>query len=128
MLVAVLLPSVASAEFRHIDDWTKWQKVEFATYTALTYIDYRQTTWAVKQKHPNGTYLFDEVNPILGKRPDNIDVAVLLLASVATYYYLVGKSGENPVASASARSIMMTARVAIILHNDSVGVNFNKVW
>ncbi len=128
MFVAVLLPSVASAEFRHINDWTKWEKTEFATYTALTYIDYRQTTWAVEQKHSNGAYLFDEVNPILGKRPDDIDVALLLLASVGTYYYLVGKSSENPVASASARSIMMTARVAIILHNDSVGVNFSKVW
>jgi len=128
MFVAVLLPSVASAEFRHIDDWTKWEKAEFATYTALTYIDYRQTTWAVKQTYPDGRHVFNEANPLLGERPEDVEVTLLLLLGIGTYYYLIGSSHKDPISSVSARSIMMTARVAIILHNDNIGVRFNKVW
>lgn len=116
-----------AGEFRHFSDWTNKERAEFLVYAGLTYTDYRQTTWALKQKNSDGDFKFVELNPILGKRPSNGSVGALLTVSAICYYYLIGKD-SNPHDTNKARVIFMSLRIAAVAHNDMIGISVSRAW
>lgn len=129
LLVIMLFPSMASAgEFRHFSQWTNEQKAEFFAYSAISYVDYKQTTWALRQRDYAGNRYFYEINPILGKYPSDRSVAILALVGVSYYYYLIGNDSRYPKFSLMGRTAMFSAKTVVILHNDSIGVSISKVW
>ena len=117
-----------TGEFRHFSDWTNKEKAEFLVYTGLTYTDYRQTTWAIKQKNSDWNFKFVELNPILGKRPSNESVGALLAAGAIWYYYLIGKDTEPFDTNDGARVIFMSVRIAAVAHNDMIGISVSRAW
>ena len=125
VLLCLLLcsPAVSAGEFRHFDQWTTAEKAEFAAYTTIAYIDYRQTAWAAKQRDHLNRPLFEEVNPIFGKQPDKGVFLAAQILSSGYYYYLIGND-TSPL----FRGFVLGARLAIVVHNDTIGINLNKAF
>ena len=113
----------AAAEFRHFDSWTNKEKAEFITYGSLVYIDYKQSTWALKQRDANGNRLFREINPMFGKYPDDQELLVAQILSMGVYYYLVGNSYDP-----HTRGTILGLRLAAVIHNDGMGARIYKVF
>lgn len=125
----MMFSSMANAgEFRHFSEWTPEQKAEFLLFTGVSYIDYSQTTWAMKQKDTDGNRIYYELNPILGKHPSNESVALLSVIAVGYYYYLIGIDSVDKNSSIMGRTAMFSIKVAAVLHNDSVGISFSTAW
>ena len=123
LLFLLFCGTAHAGEFRHFSEWTPEQKAEFLLFSGVSYIDYTQTIWAVKQKG-----LYYEINPILGKYPSNESVALLSVAGIAYYYFLIGNTEKSPFFSISGRTAMFSVKVAAILHNDSIGISVSKAW
>jgi hypothetical protein len=117
-----------TGEFRHFSDWTNKERAEFLVYAGLTYTDYRQTTWAIKQRKSDGNFQFVELNPVLGKRPSNESVGALLAVGAIWYYYLIGKDTEPFDTNDKARVIFMSVRIAAVAHNHMIGISVSKTW
>lgn len=117
-----------AGEFRHFLEWNPEQKAEFLAFTGVSYIDYAQTTWAMKQKDANANRIYYELNPILGKHPSNESAAALSLVAVGYYYYLIGNESNYPNFSIMGRTAMFSIKVAAVLHNDSIGISVSTAW
>ena len=123
-LFALLFCGTAHAgEFRDFSEWTPEQKAEFLLFSGVSYIDYAQTTSALKQKD-----VYYEINPILGKYPSNQSVAILTVVSIAYYYTLMGYSEKYPNISITGRSAMFSTKVFAVWHNDSIGISVSRAW
>lgn len=123
--------SAYSNDFRHYNEWTKEEKIEFITFTAVAYADYRMTEWALEQRNPNGTYVYYEANPFLGRRPNDTKLMAYQLVSIACYYYLVGYHYDSPKTQKTIEKIRyfaMGARIGVLVHNDSIGIQFSKAF
>ena len=118
----------SAGDFRHFSEWTPEQKAEFFAFAGVSYVDYAQTTWAMKQRDANGNRLYYELNPILGKHPSKESVALLSVVAAGYYYYLIGSDSINPNYSIMGRTAMFSIKVAAVLHNDSIGISVSKAW
>lgn len=128
VLCLCLAANNANAEFRHFGDWTAEEKAWFTAYTASSYIDYRQTLWASNQRGVNGEYLFEEANPLLGKRPSKGKVAAFKLLGVAGLYYGIGEMGFSDKGFAWAARAAVLLQVGVVVHNDRIGAEFKIVF
>ena len=117
-----------AGDFRNFSEWTPEEKAEFLLFTGATYIDFSQTTWAMRQRDANGNSTYYEINPILGKHPSNESVAIMSILGVAYYYYLIGSESDHRLFSIISRSSMFSVKAVAILHNDSVGISISKAW
>ena len=127
-LCLCLAADTAIAEFRHFSDWTTEEKAWFTTYAASSYIDYRQTSWALNQRDVNGKYLFEEANPLLGKRPSSGKIAAFKLLGVAGLYYGIGEMGFSDKEFAWAAKAAVLVQAGVVVHNDSIGVSINVAF
>ena len=130
-LLAVLclcLAANANAEFRHFGDWTTEEKAWFGTYTALSYIDYKQTMWMVKQKYPNGEWMYYEANPMFPERVRSHQIGSAKLAGLALQYWLVGEYGfkEKPVKWGLMFNTITQG--AVVVHNHHIGINISVAF
>lgn len=130
MLKKLLLPiflvcSTANAESKSYSEWDTQDKIQFNTYTALTIIDYKQTSWALKQKDDEGNFIYHESNPFLGNRPSDAKLATVQLASVAMMYYDTKHNGEK---HRKLRWVLIAIKAATVLHNNNIGVTIGKSW
>lgn len=130
-LLIILLFSLFSnnilADNRSFKEWTPVEKLEFSLFAAATYIDYRQSSWAMKQQNADGTYIFYEGNPMYGKRPSSEKLMIGQALSLASYYYLIAEHGDNKAITLIRRSLLV-AKIGITVHNDSIGVSVSKAW
>ena len=125
----IALSSMANAgEFRHFSDWTPEKKAEVLLYTGISYVDYSQTTWAMRQNDRQNGVHYRELNPILGSYPSNESIALLSLLSVGYYYYLVGNDSKYPKLSIAGRSAMFSVKIVAITYNNSIGISVSKAW
>ena len=120
--IMLFCSSVAQAEFRHWNDWTKKEKVSFAAYNTLTYMDYSQTKRALS--HPCGCYV--EANPIFGKDPHPDRLAIANVLASAYLYRYMGK--QDPDGGLPALWIVSGMRIGVIIHNDKVGISWNTAF
>lgn len=111
--------------FKHFSKWETSDKIEFSAFVGLSAIDYAQTTWAVRQKDLNGNPLYNEANPFYGKRPSNDKVMLGQLIGVGMYYWAIGSQDNHPN-SKLFRGIILGTKLAVILHNDAIGVKVFK--
>jgi hypothetical protein len=127
LFFSLFFSSTASAEFRHFSEWNDKEKTEYLLYTGLAYIDYSQTSWAMKQKTPNGMSMFMEKNPIYGKNPSNDKIILGQLIGISIYYYYIG-ANDDRFSYHFARGILMGSKIVAVVHNDAVGVSISKAW
>ena len=116
LLFLFLFPTNALSEFRHYNDWTTREKLEFASYALVNYTDYAQTEYCFRE-----IPTCKEINPILGKNPSDGLLVGAFLASQLSYYYLIGSSSEH-------RKWIFAFKIAIVVSNDINGVSISKVW
>lgn len=123
--LTLLSASQVFAEAKPYDEWEQQDKVQLATYTALAIMDYQQTSWAMKQKDAQGNYIYSEQNPLLGERPSDTRLAVAQLLTVGAMYYDIKYYDDE---HRKFRWVMIAIKVAAVVHNNNVGLTFNKVW
>lgn len=120
-MLLIISPVATAGEFRHFDDWTTAEKIEFLSYTGLVTIDYQQTKWAMRQKDAHGNRIYYEANPIFGKTPDDATFLAFQLLSVGLYYYMIGEDHSK-----MQRGLAMGVRLGVVIHNDSIGAKISK--
>ena len=119
LITLCLTPSLAHAEFRHFNDWTKKEKSLFTSYAVASYIDHRQTRVGLR----NG---YVEKNPLYGSNPHrdkSIAINTLVLGGA---YYLVGSFEPDDFNAALLGGNI--ARWGVVLHNNSVGVSWQVAF
>lgn len=120
--------TVSADEFRHFSDWTKEEQAWFAGNTALSYIDYEQTMWMVKQKYPDGQWMYEEANPMFPKRVRSHQIGLAKLASLGLNYYMIGEFGfENKYVKWSLVASTI-GQGAVVAHNHKIGVNVSVAF
>lgn len=127
LLFIIFFSNAAWGEGRSFSEWTPREKTEFFAYAALSYIDYRQTSWAMKQRTPSGEKSYREMNPLFGSNPSNSTLAAGMGVGVAIFYYLIASS-DNEETYRTTRAVLLTTRVAVVMHNDSLGVSISRAW
>lgn len=123
LLLLLSSPAINAGEFKHFNEWTTAEKVEYSAYLGLTVIDYHQTMWAIRQHNEHGEPLFKEANPLFGPHPDKSIFLIAQLASSGIYYYMIGNSVDPKY-----RASIFGIRLAVVIHNDSVGARISKVF
>ena len=123
ILLLCLLSSYCHASDEN--HWSTQDKTQFATYTALSVIDYSQTSWAMKQKDSEGNYLYEEKNPLLGNRPSDEKIAIAQLLGIGVMYYDIEHYGDK---HRKLRWVIIAIKTAVVIHNNSVGLTVSKVW
>lgn len=121
------MPSVANAEFRHFNEWTNAEKTELAVYASLSYIDYRQTSWAMKQRNESGNYMFIEMNPLYGERPSDEKLMVGQLIGLVGYYWFIGNSNNLPQYH-FAKGILLGAKLSVVIHHENIGISLSRAF
>lgn len=119
LIILCLTPSVANAEFRHFDEWTKKEKTLYTSYVVASYIDHRQTRVGLR----NG---YREANPIFGDNPHR-DKSILINSLIlAGTYYVVGAYEPD-----DWNTVLLGGNIArwgVVLHNDSIGVSWKTAF
>lgn len=123
-----LIPTSYASEFRHFNEWTNKEKAEFATYTSLSIIDYKQTEWALDQNRKQGIYQYTELNPLLGSNPSDEKLMVATALQVAYYYWMIGADSEDKKYLRFVRGFASGIRVMAVIHNDRIGARITKVF
>jgi hypothetical protein len=127
VFLLLVSPSIESREFKHFNDWSKQEKIEFMIYTGLSFIDYQQTEWAMEQKDANGKFLYKESNPLstffTGKRPNNEEIIMAQLVGLSSYYLLIAMGCDKKI-----RHSLMGMKVGVVAHNESIGISVTKVF
>lgn len=118
LLLLLGMPSMAYAEFRHWDEWTRKEKTAFAIYNTLAYADYSQTRTALS--HECGCYV--EANSLFGKDPHPDRILLVNVIASASIYHLVGNS--QPDTGVKFMGTLSAIRFGVILHNDRVGISW----
>ena len=124
ILLTVLLclaPSV-EAEFRHFNQWTDKEKLLFAGWNTVSYVDYRQTTYALN--HPCNCY--EEANPLHGSTPSNDRLLITQVIASSYLYWMVGAS--DPDRQNTVMLGMTLGLTAVVIHNDSVGIEWEVAF
>ena len=115
----------AGDEFRHFNDWSKQEKLAFTSFVALQAMDIKQTVWGLKQKTPDGEWMFREANPVYGNRPSTGKVvAIQAIATIGTYY-LLGKTPKKT--RRRFYMAMIPIKLAVVARNNHIGIKFSKV-
>jgi len=120
LTTASLFSPLASAEFRHFDEWTDKEKALAIGYVAGSYIDHRQTRVGLRNGYTEGNKL------IYGSNPHRDKSILVNAAFMAIGYAAVGyhKPDElNPLLLGGN-----VARWGAVIHNDSIGVSWKVAF
>ena len=122
IILCLTLSGSVNAEFRHFNDWSNKEKALFLSYGTVAYIDHRQTRVALTD--PCNCY--QEANPLYGGNPHKDKSIAINLAAMGLIYYAVGSFEEdklNPyIFGATA------GRTAVVIHNDSIGIDWRVAF
>jgi len=115
LLLLLGMPSMAYAEFRHWDEWTRKEQGLFLAYNTVAYIDHRQTRVGLR----NG---YVETNPIYGTKPHrDKSIAINILVSGAMYW-AIGHYQPNDTTGIILGGVI--ARTAVVVRNDNIGISW----
>ena len=118
----LILSGSVNAEYRHFNDWSNKEKALFLSYGTIAYIDHRQTRVALAD--PCDCYR--EANPIYGGNASRDKSIAINLAAMGLIYYAVGNLEEdkvNPYLFGAA-----VGRTAVVIHNDSIGIDWRVAF
>ena len=118
----LILSGSVNAEFRHFNDWSKKEKALFLTYGTVAYIDHRQTRVALSD--PCNCY--QEANPLYGTNPHEDKSIAINLAAMGLVYYAVGSFEKDQVTPYLLGATV--GRTAVVIHNDSIGIDWRVAF
>ena len=121
-IILCLIPSTAFAEFRHFNEWSNKEKALFISYGTVAYIDHRQTRWALS--HPCECYV--EANPVYGSNPHRDKSIAINLAAAGFIYWAVGTFEEDALNPYLFGATL--GRTAVVIHNDSIGIDWRVAF
>lgn len=119
LTAASLFSPLASAEFRHFDEWTDKEKALAISYTAASYIDHRQTRVGLRQG-------YKEANPIYGSNPHRDKSILINTAFMAIGYAAIGYHKPDEL-----NHLLLGGNVTrwgAVIHNDSIGVSWKVAF
>lgn len=121
-IILCLIPSTAFAEFRHFDEWSTKEKAWFAGYQTASWIDYSQTKWFLTRP----CECWYEQNPFYGRypHPDKILLGTVVSA-LGTYLYVGYHPKDDKLRFLQTAAVF---RAAVVVHNDSVGVDWRVAF
>jgi len=122
LIILCLIANPAQAEFRHFNNWADSEKRAFLLYSALSYIDYSQTKYALKD--PCNCYV--EGNPLWGKtpHPDKMLLGNILISGLV--YTTIGKGEPEHFNSMLVAGSVL--RASVIYHNQKVGIHWSVAF
>ena len=121
-LVLLCLASNVQAEFRHFTDWTTKEKSLYLAYNTVSYIDYKQTTYALN----NPCNCYEEANPLFGHDPSNAKLRNIQLLISGSMYYMIGKNDPDFM-NTTVLGVTVT-RSLVVWHNGQVGVSWKVAF
>lgn len=115
--------SNSQAEFRHFNEWTKKEKGAFIAYTTVTWIDHKQTQWALN----NPCECYKESNTLLyGSDPSEDKSLLINTILLSSIYWTVGTF--EPDASVSVIGTGALIRLGAVVSNDQIGVSWQVAF
>ena len=122
IILCLTTSPIASAEFRHFNDWEDSEKRVFLLYSTLSYIDYSQTKYALND--PCECYV--EANPIWGKNPhpDKLLLGNILINGLI--YTRIGRGQPESFNSMLVAGSVL--RAGVIYHNQKVGIHWSVAF
>ena len=118
----LLSPLVSADEFRHWNKWTKAEKTSFVAYNAISYVDYKQTAWALD----SSCECYEEGNPVLGRNPHPDKLLIIHAVANYTLYRMIGNS--QPDTKTKMIWGISAVRLGVVIHNDSVGASWQVAF
>ena len=102
-------------------DWKDWDRTEknlFIAYNVGSWIDYEQSKDAFKTKE------FEEINPFF----PNVPHPDRLLLQKALGSYLIYYVNDNTKHRKTGLIAANVVQWGIVIHHESIGINFNISW
>ena len=119
IILCLTTSPIASAEFRHFNDWTTKEKALYTGHTFVSYIDYSQTKSALS----DSCDCYSEGNPIFGSQPHADTLLATNIIVSAYMYYRVGSRPPDDFNKIMA--IATGLRTAIVINNDQLGISWS---
>ena len=114
ILLLLLIPTLANAEYKFAKDWTYTDTVWQVTFLALSGVDWMQTHWAASRDFYWEDHQHRENNPFLGERPSTGKVDTLIP---------LGMIAHTIVAMA------LPSKFEVYDSNlGTVNINFRRIW
>ena len=115
--------STSHAEFRHFNDWTKKEKGVFLAYTTVSWIDHRQTRWALD--HPCQCY--KESNELVyGSDPHRDKSLIINTIALSAVYWGIGTF--EPDVAVPAIGTAAVVRFGVVVTNDQLGASWQVAF
>lgn len=125
LLLFLFLASPVYADFRHFNDWSKEEKALYLTNATLSYIDTKQTIYALE--HKCGCYA--EGNSfIYGSDPHPDKVILINLATNGLIYFAIGNSKQLSRFEKNAFWVVNAIRFSVVQHNSSIGISWRVAF
>lgn len=115
--------STTQAEFRHFNNWTKKEKTVFIAYGTASWIDHRQTQWALD--HPCQCYR--ESNKLVyGSDPHRDQSLIINGIALSAIYWAIGTF--EPDIAVPAVGTAAVFRFGVVVSNDHLGASWQVAF
>jgi hypothetical protein len=115
--------SATQAEFRHFNNWTKKEKTVFIAYGTASWIDHKQTQWALD----NPCQCYKESNKLVyGSDPHRDKSLIVNTIALSTVYWAIGTFEPDvtvPVVGTAA-----VFRFGVVVSNDQLGASWQVAF
>lgn len=128
VLALCFAANVHADGFRHYSDWTTEEKAWFTGHAALSYVDYKQTMWMVKQKTPDGLWMYEESNPMFPKRVRSHQIGTAKLIGLALNYWVIGKYSFNHKPTKYATMANAIGLGIVVVNNHNIGISVSVTF
>ena len=114
ILILLLIPTLANAEYKFAENWSKADTAWECTFLAVAAVDWAQTHWAAKHDFYWDGHQHDETNIFLGSRPSTGKVDTLI-----------------PLGMLAHVAIAMALPSKFEVYDSNIGtvnINFRRIW
>ena len=114
ILMLLLIPTLANAEYKFAKDWSKADTAWECTFLAIIAVDWAQTHWAAKRDFYWDGHQHDETNIFLGSRPSTSKVDTLI-----------------PLGMLAHTLVAMALPSKFEVYDSNIGtvnINFRRIW
>ena len=114
ILMLLLIPTLANAEYKFAKDWSKADTAWECTFLAITAVDWAQTHWAAKRDFYWDGHQHHENNPFLGSQPSTSKVDTLIPLGMAAHVLV---------------AMVLPSKFEVYDNNlGTVNINFRRIW
>lgn len=115
ILLILLIPTLANAEYKFAKDWTKTDTAWQVTFLAVTAVDWMQTRWMAKNDWQWDGKYYHETNLFLGDFPDSKKVDTLIPLGMLVHTLIAMAIPPRSCTEEQER-------------NGRININFRRLW